>query len=1174
MKARRPYLRRFAALATGLTLGLALGAPAQASVDTADSPLFITTSIEPNLMFIIDDSGSMHFELMPDDLIRNSTRYVFPRAAGVYGSSDYSNYVPTVTDSNPYNALSRSPQVNTLYYNPGVTYAPWSKADGTLWPAATPSAAYHNPAKTSAGSRDLTTSTTQSASRWYACTAPSSCSYSTGNKTFWPATYFWHSGGNIWDWSNYTKVEIRSTTLTYTGHGRENRSDCTAGTCTYDQEIQNFANWYTYYRSRILAARAGIGKAFSQQGEGMRVGFGAINKGSTTIDGSSTHTIVRGVRTFSSDDRDDFFDMLYERDIPAAGTPLRTALDAAGQYYSRTSNQGPWGKTPGTNDSTTHLQCRQSYTILMTDGYWTEGSSYDADTSGARANVDGTNGSTISGPGGQTYQYIKSDPYQDDYSNILADVAMYYWNRDLRTDLANEVPTTPENEAFWQHMVTFGVGLGVTGSIDPDAAWDAVANGTAISWPNPVGSEPAKLDDLLHAAINGHGGFFSAANPEAFANELSEVLNAIVARVESSATAAAASSAFLHEGTKLYTAGFRSSDWSGMLSAYQVNTDGTLGSEVWNAEATLRAKAPAARNIITRTGAGAGPGVTLAMGNLSTAQQAALNTALDNTTDGLGANRINWLRGSETAHATFRSRSESGLTRPLGDIVNSNPQFAGNTDFGYSLLEDGDGGSTYITYRTTAPITTRPDMIYVGANDGMLHAFDAETGEEKFAYIPSELLLPGSGSSYARVNQLMDPNYAHRYYVDGTVAVGDAYLDGSWKTVLVGSMGAGGRTVYALDVTDPANFSTGKVMWEFTHADLGYNVGQPSIVRLNTGDWAAVFGNGYNSDNHRAVLFIVNLATGALIKAIDTGVGTAAAPNGLAAPLVSDWPAIDAMAAQTIYAGDLLGNLWRFDVSGNVSQWTQASKRSVLFQARDADNNPQPITTRPGARPIESNDALMTTYDLDDSPLMVTFGTGSFFRDQDKDSTQVQTLYGIIDYRDQATVLRSQLLQQTITWQGDVTFNGNTYTLRKVSTNTMTDSHKGWYLDLIYNNNAEGERVISSPTFPSGLSQTRVRYSTLIPDEDPCGSGRSGFIMDLDISYGGRSAYPVYDLDQDGYFEENEGEYSGIGAGAGEELVSIRTGGKERLYLGDGTVLPPVNVLGREGRESWRQLRP
>lgn len=1151
--------------ALGLALGVAAAAPAQAAVDIANAPLFVTTSIEPNIMFILDDSGSMHFENMPDEHIYNGSYYMYGRIDDLYSSGNYTDRAPSFADNHPYGAFARTQQFNAVYYNPSITYQPWPQAgdNSTLMPNADPAAALHNPLRPARGSRNLTANNSRYGS-WTNCNTItrsavtgafsfSNCSTFTQTQTYWPAVYFVHDGSTNYAWGNFTKVEIRSATPTYTGHGRENRSDCVdaaTSTCTYAEEIQNFANWYTYYRSRILASRGGVSRAFAQQGEGMRVGYSTINAGWSTVDGIGTSKVVRGVRRFTGPDRTAFFDLLYDRDIPAAGTPLRQTLQAAGNYYYRTDNRGPWGAVPGTNDTTAHLQCRQSYSILMTDGYWN-----GADPSPSVGNSDNSNGPTHTAPDGSTFQYVPADPYRDGRSNTLADVAMHYWKNDLRTDLANEVPTSPQNEAFWQHMVTFGVGLGVTGSVDPQDAWDAVANGTAISWLDPYSTNPAKIDDLLHAGLNSRGGFFSAADPETFANELSGVLDAIVARVESSATASAASTAVLQSDTMLYTAGFRSGDWSGMMLAYDILAGGVLGGIAWDAEVKLREMTPAARKLFT-TNSTSGSGTTFSLANLSTDQQDALNRALNGTVDGLAANRIDWLRGNESAHASFRSRSESGAARLLGDVVHSNPQYAGKLNFGYSLLSDL--GASYTTFRNSTAYQSRPDVIYTGANDGMLHGFDALTGAERFAYLPSEVLLPEAGTTYARINHLMDPGYSHRYYVDGTAAVSDAYWGGAWRTVLVGSMGSGGRTVFALDVTNPGTFGAGNVLWEFTDPDLGYNVGQPLIVRMRDGEWAAVFGNGYNSASNTAILFIVSLSSGQLLAKIDTGVGSAAAPNGLGSPQATDWPIYN-LAANVIYAGDLLGNMWRFDVHANSSSgWNSATK---LFTAKDPSNGLQPITARPGIA-INPNNS---------DQLVVLFGTGAFFRTQDGNSTQVQTLYGIFD-DGSGTEVTGPLTKQEITGQTSQDIGAATYVLRSVSSYAADPGDKGWYLNLDVET---GERVISAPNFPAGISQERVRFSTLIPDDDPCSNGRRGFIMDVLVGSGGSSSDAVFDLNQDGYFDSGDGTWSGLGGGHGEELTTIRDGNSELLY--EGSNLEGAGATGglpTQGRQTWGEQTP
>lgn len=1199
----------------------------RADVSIANSPLFLTSSVDPNILFILDDSGSMFFEVTPDEIAKPTTAntyggYAFPRASNVYGTSDYAvNFImaATVDDGVAYTALTRSPQVNATYYDPSITYVPWTRYDNTLYPAASTTCAWHNPEKTgtcpadsvNAYARNLTVNNgNYNSNYWYSCSKSGdtiTCSSTNASKTFWPATYYWHDGGDIWTWGNYTKVEIRSTTTTYTGHGRANRTDCVEveGQCSYEEELQNFANWYTYYRSRILASRAGIGRAFAQQGENMRVGYGAINKGSSTVDNVSTSTIVRGVRQFDATGRESFFNELYTRNIPATGTPLRKALDDAGQYFSRTDSRGPWSTTPGASGGT-DLECRQSFTILMTDGYWSSGTDFQASTAAARGHVDNLDGPEITAPDGTTYQYTPADPYRDTQNNTLADIAMYYWNRDLRPDIDNLVPTTPENEAFWQHMVTFGVGLGVVGSVEPDDAWAAVASASPIAWPDTASASTtncsgatclARLDDLLHAAINSRGGFFSAADPNTFATKLAETLDAIVARVEASGTAAATSSAVLQTETLLYTASFRSTDWSGSLVARSVNPDGTAGTEQWNAE-TILAAADSATLIARKmyTSDGSGTPVALDFDEFGADQKTALNRDTSGTVDSLGSERIDWLRGFE--HPELRDREVSGTVRRIGDLVSSDPQFMFRRDYGNSLLADVEG-SSYKTFRASSGYQDRVDVLFVGSNDGMLHAFHAGTpfiddpddpdtppakimnpdgGKELFAYMPSELLLPGSSGTHARIVELMDPEYDHRWFVDGTPAVADVYWGSeTWKTVVVGTMGAGGRTVFGLDVTDPESFDESKVLWEFGYADadctvgvtacreIGYGISQPTIARLSNGTWVAIFGNGYNSASHTAKLFVVNIKTGQLVHLLDTGVGTSANPNGLSAPVATDWPSGN-LSVTRVYAGDLHGNVWRFNLNSTPSF-------SALFSATDGDGVAQPITARPSV-------ALMPG---DPQQVVVLFGTGSYFRlgDADMSSPQVQTLYGIFDSTSGVSgTVRGDLREQTISTNATaVTIGTRTYpagSLRFISNNPIESGDKGWRIDLP----ASGERVISEATFPSGAVQSRVRFTTLIPDDDPCGSGRQGFLLDVDLLSGGRFVLSVFDLSGDGLVDTGDlidgVPVSGILGTTGERITVIRKpdAALDFLYAGDGEkVIDGANVSGPVGRQSWRQLR-
>ncbi len=1194
-----------------LTLGLSFTQQAR-SLSLSSNPLFLTTGAEPNVMFVLDDSGSMHWEMMPDDYIYSY--FVYPRPSGVYeNSSNYTNYVVAFDAANPYNAAVRAAEVNRIYYNPAITYRPWKRSDNTDYPNATPSCAYHNPEKTSVGCRDLTANNTESA-YWETCSTNSpwtGCTTSSlESRTFWPAIYYTYNGGGIWNTANYTRTDITSSTATYSSSARSTRTDCAAApSCTYAEEIQNFANWYTYYRSRILAARAGVGRAFAEQPEAMRVGFGAINKGSSTIDGVSTDTIVKGVRSFSGTNRSDFFNQLYQYHMEPAMTPLRRGLDSAGKYFSRSDSLSPWSTTPGTAGGT-NTECRQSFTILMTDGYWNDA---QAGTSAARNNNDGTAGPTITGPlapPNNTHTYSAVSPYTDTYSNTLADVAMYYWKNDLRTDMANRVPPSTSDPAFWQHMTTFGIGLGVSGTVDPTTAFAAIGTGATISWPDPItltGYE--RLDDLLHASINGHGGFFSAADPDTFANNLSNILQDIVSRTESSFSSIAANSTRLNTETLVYQARFDSADWSGRMIAYPLDNAGNLLTPRWDTNFGSLIPLPSSRRIFTLDASGNGIALTsVNFGSLSASQQLALNKKSDGTVDGLGTDRVRWLRGETVSGMRTR-------TRLLGDIINSDPIFVGAENYGYTSLPLTDGGgSTYIDFLEKK--RERRQILYFGSNDGMLHAIDAKTGEELFAYTPRTL--------FPTLSRLTDPKYgktggpAHTSYVDGNIGIGDAYIDTGdglglrWRTILVGTMGAGGKGVFALDITElPASGSPGatsvyfddsKVLWEYAdadHADIGNIYSAPQIVQLDDGHWVAVFGNGYNSTNHKAKLFAIKLANGALHPdfPLDTKVGSAASQNGLGpvsgydrgTRVFGDEADSGSNVGDGFYAGDLLGNVWRFSKG---SSWKVAygstATPAPLFIARDSSSNLQPITA-----PIEIGSPPVAG-----DGVMLFLGTGSYFLTGDNATSNLQSLYGLWD-KGSTISGRSDLQQQTIVYQG--VDSGSGKTVRAVSNTAVTYSgggaKRGWYLDL---NNPSGERVVTIPLLRHG----RVVFNTIIPTTNPCIGGGESWLLELNQTTGGRLDYSVFDINGDNLF--NSADYINIGGGVRVPASGVKgnvgitkspawlSGGETAYKIQSGTdMYGGISVTGASGsaaatgmqitknkggvnqpRTSWRQLFP
>jgi len=1115
----------------------------QATILLDNKPLFLKSAVDPNVIFTLDDSGSMQFEIMPEGLITKDVRFVYPVRAGTYGSNTYDNYVVGFDSNNGYTAKLRSSHVNKIYYNPQVRYLPWSNTDGSLMDNASVTCAPHNPWTISGKNnpavhcRNLTANNTESAS-WL----QNNNTLKTESRTFYPAVYFQYKGsGSIDSASSYTQVEIRSGN-TYTGG--PDRTDCAAApTCTYDEEIQNFANWYTYYRSRVLLARAGVGRAFAAQGNNMRVAFGAINKGSTTIDGKSTSTLITGVRQFSGANRTNFFDKLYQHTIPAQGTPLRTAMDGVGKYLMRNDDQGPWSDTPGQNGGVQPI-CRQNYHILMTDGYW-------SDSFSGIGNADNTDGSkhTNHFPNATpaTYQYKAALPYSDSFSNTLADVAMYYWKTDLRTDLDNKVPTNAKDPAFWQHMVNFTVGLGVEGTLSKLPG----STGGPSAWPDPASSEPAKIDDLWHAAVNSRGEFFSAQDPATFASGLSNALNNIIART-SSAAAVTANTSRLNTGAQIYQAKFNSADWSGKLLAFNLKSDGSLGELQW--EASEQLPASAARKIFTHNGTSGLAFTADNFSSLSAEQQTALNKKIPGESVSQGAAHISWLRGDQSGETSqggnFRNRN-NGV---LGDIVNSDLLYVKSLDFGYDSLPRGTLGQTsYYSYMQSN--SSRTPVVYTGANDGMLHAFNAETGVELFAYVPAAV--------YSELNLLITPGYGleHRYFVDGNAYAGDAYIGATptWKTVLLGTLGGGGKSVFALDITDPANFSASNVLWEFTDSDLGFVHGQAKIARLNDGSWAAIIANGYNSTSDKAYLLIVDLQTGALIKKILAGTSTS---NGLSTPALVDINGDKII--DVVYAGDLQGNVWKFDLSkSDPDEWGVAYTNKPLFTARNASNQVQPITS-----PLEVGFHLEGPTKKEG--YMIFFGTGQFIASGDATDKKVQSLYGIWDKGSPITATdRSVLQQQTITAETVIPpFE------RTVSSNSVDWTGKrGWYIDLPQSGAEPAERSVIIPMLNFG----RIIFTTLIPSTDPCEAGGRNWLMLLDAETGGMMSAPQFDVNHDGKLDSGDRVIAGVSSdGIRSESVAISAGSLTHLIAAT-TTGAVENVTIRNNapppRRSWKQIQ-
>lgn len=638
-----------------------------------------------------------------------------------------------------------------------------------------------------------------------------------------------------------------------------------------------------------------------------------------------------------------------------------------------------------------------------------------------------------------------------------------------------------------------------------------------------VTNPPNPLDQM--AAAGGTSTAFFANNLSSLNSTFSTIFSSILAQ-SGSAAAVALTSGSVVAGGKIYQGQFNSSDWSGDLVAYNTNpTTGAITTEAWKAGTVINSQNyDTGRKIITykpTTAAGipfrwpavpASPAATELDASQVTALTTNPNLDLTNVND-TGANRLNFLRG-QTGISGFRPR----LASVLGDLVNSAPAYVGAPAFNYpDTLEAASYNSFQTTYANRTPV------VYVGANDGMLHAFDAATGQEKLAYVPSKV--------YANLSKLTSSTYSHHYFVDGSPTIVDTFYSGAWHTTLVSSLGAGGQGLFALDVTNPSTFTEANassiVRWEYSDADLGYVADRPKIVKLNTGAWAAVFSNGYNnseadgsaSADGDAYLYIVNIGTGAIISKISTKKGIAespsATPNALTTPTLVD---IDGDGdVDYAYAGDLQGNVWKFDLchptagvcAATSTNWGVAFGTTMaplpLFVAKDSSNNPQPITS-----------AIEATRHFSGDGYQLYFGTGQYLEAADITTTGQQTFYSLWDQAvspSRITGGRSDLQEQTVVTT--VPFSGNEY--RTTSDNTVdwappvnaAGTKRGWYMDLP----ASGERAVSKPTLYSG----RLLFTTLIPSIVNCDSGGSGWIMELDAVTGGPLAGgPTFDVDGDG----------------------------------------------------------
>ncbi len=1070
-------------------LSTLLGATnAFAAIDISKAPLETGTTVDPNVMFILDDSGSMLQGLLPEDL-DTKPNFIDLRTGGTTRSPIFPKIKYTGIDMEVFNMskLSNvrflaSSHVNKNYYDPNVIYPIPLGPDGKSLGQSNFNSAWLD-------GYDLANRDKSSNASWNKINLGSNY-FAIMSRSYKDITTFAGSTGAYRN--NYViSPNGQAGQAFYYNYKSSCSKDIYHNDCyeianpTTEAEKQNFANWFSYYRNRLMIAKAGISSAFHQQGSSMRVGYGTINGIKMTAIGSlftSSDTKNIPVKPFDTENKAEFTKWLFNvhPDKTEYFTPLRAALDKVGIYYT---TDAPWISSGTSN---TKLECRQSYSILMTDGYYTDGENTNGISLSTIGNQDGTEGAELISSNGTKFKFLaNTNPFADSVPDTLADVAMKYWKTDLQKDLPNSVPTSKLNPAFWQHMVTFGVGLGVLGDKDPVTAFKAIETKSSMAWVNPEVSKTnvttPKIDDLLHAAVNSRGGFFSASDPISFAKGLAQTLNAISERVGSASNIAATSINSIRTQSNLYQARYVSGEWSGDLWSYDVSDTTT---PIWKASEKM--PVPEDRNIYFGSTTGS-------------AKEFEWDNLTEDEKKWLGNDRavLDYITGIQTLEKKNIGGKFRNRVKILGDLVNSSPELVAEPqDLNYQRLNI-EGATSYRDFLNDQ--AQRAPMLYVGGNDGMLHGFDAKTGVEKFAYIPKNVMKPSGADSVNVLYKYAQPEYIHEFSVDGSPVAVDVYIDSKWQTILIGGLGRGsanhsggvgsiGGGFYAIDVTNPGAH---QVKWDKSFPEAGTFLGEPQVTLMNTGDWAVILGYGFNNSTNQSGILVINIANGNIIANISTNTGSSSDPNAM-----SELSLVDKNADGTtdiIYGGDLHGQVWKFDVSNtNANLWSIDYNGKPLFIAKDTMNKRQKITG-----------GVMTTIEPKTGSVWVFFGTGQYLNQNDPSDASTQSWYGIKDGLQISG--RSELVERIIT---------NVDNYRTISDGVEITNKRGWYMDLP----SARERIVDMPM----MIGAELVMNTVIPDTNVCNPAGSGYIMAISPFTGQRLKRPFFDLNNDDQFNDSD----------------------------------------------------
>nr|WP_312230306.1 PilC/PilY family type IV pilus protein [Pseudomonas sp.] len=1155
-------------------IGLLHGATSYAAV--SQTPLSLTIGVPPNILLTLDESGSMSWGFVPDSIendVISGTSITRFYAASAFNAMYYNPKTKYIIPPF-FNESGAEVQLSTQFTNAPING--FRPGDGSL-----DLSDYYRPTgkeyRMPTGSHnrlngpinDFRTTITFSSNTTKKQTSAAGIEFevtrsgSSLNRTY---TCKILQSGPVLDASNFSCTRNNDeyiartpayyysfdSTLSSCNNSKSN-INCYKLTFVENEEKQNFAIWYSFYRTRALSTLSATSMAFAQLSPAVRLGWQNLSLCAELNGGNTANCKDNKFRQYDSLHKGQFYSWL--KDIYFnSGTPLPAAMKRAGEFLKQ---DVAWQQYPNSRDASKRnttentYSCRSSYHILMTDGMWNATATDPAPFNHDNVSIDLPDGK----------KYTGQHPFQDGQPSTLADLAMHYWATDLNSNLPNKLPTyipfksgnsttdywNPRNDpATWQHMTNFIMGLGLTNSLNSSGipwsgsthegiGYEALVAGTK-AWPAAASNSANNVYDLWHAAINSRGEFFSVDSPEAMVQAFDDILSRIADRKSTAARPAINSGQVSVDEnnngtvkTVSYQTSYASDDnWSGDVKRFEKSwnsqTKAMETQEVWSAKAMV----PGNRTIkiagTDNTGLAefnaANAALTSYSGNtlISFLNRDPENA---NTADTKGADRISYLRGNRAGEGTtFRQRS--GV---LGDFYSSTPAVVLNTPrYLEQFTNRLEGNNAYTSFKES--IANRTPRLYVGGNDGMLHGFNAKTGAEEFAFIPSAV--------FPKLNKLTGSNYSHEFYVDGSPVVADVYTGSEWRTILVGTLKAGGKSIFALDITHTGQE---KLLWQFdensitdTNAvKMGYSFSQPTIARLHTGKWAVVFGNGYesaNNTNGKAALFILDALDGTLVRSLEVQ-GTTGIANGLSTPKLGDFNADG--TADYAYAGDLQGNMWRFDLLRATQDANAPFKVTNDVPASDfkVGFSGNPLFRASANTEGTQRQAITSAPSLVTHPTgtgyLVVFGTGRFYDTADKagDKSMSQSVYGIWDKQtlgetaSNPNIQRSSLQEQTIVTTTTVSADGSTARGRVISNNAVRwqaaiqggvtrAAQNGWYLNLV---REDGEMVVENM---SQLGRT-IFLQSLVPNDDPCGDGAANWTYAINPYTGGRTTQKAFD---------------------------------------------------------------